>query len=141
MNKTSIFVLGLIGSIIGILGSLVWMFIGTFFIAGMIDSDLPLDAPLTDGAFAGGLIIAVAQGILTIAMFIMTLIKSTPQSLAKGMKNSGVWLLVLGIISAIFNLFNLIPCVLLIIAGALGLQGAAKQKEDSEIRFIDTGSE
>ena len=140
MGKTGIFVLGLIGSILGMLGSIFWMFIGTFFFAGMIDYELPTSAPITDEAFVGGLLIAGIQSLITISMFIVTLVKSTPVSLDKGMKNSGIWLLVLGIVGAVINIINLVPCILLIIAGALGLQGA-KHEDDGNVRFIEEGGE
>ncbi|WP_079528210.1 hypothetical protein [Halobacillus hunanensis] len=129
MNKTGIFVLGLIGSILGMIGSIMWFFFGTYFFAGIVDADQPYYAPLTDGALGIGLIVSITQGVLTIAIFIITLVKSTPGSLDGGVKNSGVWLLVLGIIGAIINLFHLIPCVLIIIAGSIALINASKEKE------------
>lgn len=131
LNKTGIFILGLIGSIMGILGSVIWMFWGTFFFGGMFDHDQPINAPLTDGALTGGLIVAGIQSIITISFFIVTLIKSTPTSLDKGLKNSAIWLLVLGILICVLNIFHLIPCTLLIIAGALGLQGANRLDSES----------
>lgn len=130
MNKTTVFVLGLIGSVLGMLGTLIWMYFGSFFFAGMIDHDLPLDAPLTDTALFGGLFIAGFQSLITFPLFIMALVKSTPGSISKGYKNSGVWLLVTGIIICVINLFHIIPGVLLIVAGAIGLQGANKEERE-----------
>lgn len=141
MNKTAVFVLGLIGSILGILGSIFWILFGAGFIGGIVDHDLPLDAPLTGVALAVGFIISITQSVITISLFIVALVKSTPFSLDKGMKSSGVWLLVIGVVTVIINLFHIIPCVLIIIAGALSLQGGNKQGSTITQNDMSTNAE
>ncbi|MBS4174232.1 hypothetical protein [Bacillus sp. FJAT-49736] len=132
MNKQGIFVMGLIGSILGILGSIVWLFIGTFFYGGMIDYDNPSD-DVSDAALGLGLIFSFLQSGITISGFIITLVKSTPGSMEKkGLRNAGIWLLVVGIVCLVMNLFNLIPAILIIVAGALAI-GSAKSN-NGEIR-------
>ncbi|WLD94420.1 hypothetical protein [Alkalihalobacillus sp. AL-G] len=46
MNKAVIFVLGLIGSILGIIGSFIWFFIGSLFIAGVISGIVNPELPI-----------------------------------------------------------------------------------------------
>ena len=135
MSRQTIFVLGLIGSILGIVGSIIWLFIGAYFFGAMVDYNFPDNAPLSDTALGLGGVLSFFQSGLTISGFIITLVKSTPSSLNNGLKNSGIWLLVVGIVCAVINLYNLVPTALLIIAGALAMsldKNEAKNGLDEE---------
>lgn len=129
MNKTAIFVMGLIGSIIGMVGTVFWFGLGPYFFGGMVDWDMPLDAPLTEDALTIGTTIVIIQSIITLAVFVVGLVKSTPSSLDRGLKNSGVWLLVLGICMIFINVVHIISAILYIIAGAVALQRAVNEKQ------------
>ncbi|MFD1039244.1 hypothetical protein ACFQ3N_12700 [Virgibacillus byunsanensis] len=127
MNKTYIYLMGLIGSIIGILGSIIWIALGPSFLGGKIDSNL------TDDALETGLLIAVIQSAITISFFIVTLVKSTPDHLDNELKKTGTWLLVVGIGNSLVNLFQLLPGILLITAGIFSIREAKMVDNDRPI--------
>lgn len=122
-KHTSIFVLGLIGSILGLVGSLTWFATGTGFWAGFYDGLMGYDysGSLSDNAIGFGVFFAFVQSAITIAAFILTLIKSIPSKLEKSLHNSGIWLLTLGIITLVINISLIVPSILVIIAGSLAL--------------------
>lgn len=135
MNKNSIFVLGLIGSILGILASFFWLFFGTFFmsafIAGFMEELTQENVPMTAGNMVPGLSIALVQSGITIAAFIITLVKTTPSSLRKGVKNSGVWTLVLGIVTFVVNPLHITSSVLLVIAAIFAMNSVDGENESN----------
>lgn len=119
MNRTAVFILGLAGSVFGILGSLLWVFMGTSFWAHAF---IGIDNFYGDDAYGLGIIISLFQLACTFPFFIVTLIKSLPDNLEKNLSHSSKWFLAVGILTLIFNLFLFIPSVLLIIAGAMNLK-------------------
>jgi hypothetical protein len=123
MKQTTIFILGLIGSILGILGSLISMFALITFWAGFISGLSGADTSygFSNAQLGGGFIISLLQSLLTIPIFIISLVKCLPNSLAKNIRNNSIWLLVLGIMAVFVNVFLLVPNVLLIVAGSIGL--------------------
>jgi len=149
MKHTSSFVLGLVGSILGIIGSCIWILLGISFWGGFylgMTGQMHVDI-LTDEALGFGFIIAMIQSALTIAFFIVGIVKSTPGSLEKNTRGSGIWLLVIGIVEIVINLTLFIPGILLIIAGSIAISKANKKKveanqiehtEDNEIIMEET---
>ncbi|MCZ0703427.1 hypothetical protein J2T56_001696 [Natronobacillus azotifigens] len=126
MNKKPVFVMSLIGAILGMVGSLFWMFMGTFFIGGMVDYDQPLDAPLTDRALQIGLTVAGIQTVIAITLFVIGLVKAIRANNFVQLKNTGTWLLVSGIILLFVNIFHLIPSILFIIAGSNAISQSSR---------------
>jgi len=133
LNYKPIFVMGLISSILGILGSFLTGFLVTFFVAGIADYNQPISADITTGAMTIGLTVAIIQGLITLFLCVMTLIKSKPSSLEKGLKNSGIWLLTCGIILIFVNIFQLVSIVLNIIAGIMAISESNKQKNQENM--------
>jgi hypothetical protein len=122
------FLLGLIGSTLGILGSVLWLFFGTSFIAYFATDGNPLDSD-----YALAFVISLIQLFLTLPFFIVTLIKALPQHIEKTPVNSGRWLLTIGIISFFLNIFLLIPSVLLIVSGSMCFKNIKNMSNNSNL--------
>lgn len=131
LNKKYIYLMALIGSTLGILGSVIWVYYGTSIVGGWIEDDIQAASPLSDKAMKAGLLIAFIQSIITISFFIVALVKSTPENLEIELKNTGMWLLVIGIGNVVINFFQWIPCILLIAAGAFSIREAKKLETDN----------
>lgn len=139
MNKNYIYLMALIGSIMGILGSVSWVYYGTSFIGGWIEGDIQSNPfQLPDNAMKTGLIIAFIQSIITISFFIVTLVKSTPENLENKTRLTGMWFLWVGIGIAVINFFHLIPCILLIVAGTYSIKETKETDDHTTDREIDT---
>lgn len=110
------------GSIIGILGSAIWVYLGTFILGGWIEEGKQTSSQLSDQAMIVGFLIAFVQSIITISFFIVTLVKSTPENLDNALRNTGKWFLIVGIGIALINFFQLLPSILLIMAGAFSIR-------------------
>jgi len=124
MKYQGSFVLGVIGSILGMLLSLIWMEVGTEFWANMFSkaagNGTSWEIPSTH--FSIGFIIAGFQCMVTYVFFVVAFSKSFPKILAADPRKNGRWLLMVGIGTAIVNLFLLFPSILLIIAGTMVLK-------------------
>ncbi|WP_262174245.1 hypothetical protein [Saccharococcus sp. Marseille-Q5394] len=131
MGHTPTFVLGLVGSIMAILGCMLWIWQGTFFWAGFIEGIKQIEGEeLLDESIRIGFIIAGIQTLLTLPFYIVTLVKSCS---SKSLRSVGLWLLIVGIATLLINVFHIIPCILLIIAGILALIKEKGSKDDEEV--------
>ncbi|MDL4843195.1 hypothetical protein [Aquibacillus rhizosphaerae] len=120
MKHTTEFILGLIGSVLGILFTIIWFFAGIEFWATFSSGFLgEPDNIVSDEAYGIGLIITLFQVFILSAVYIVSCIFSIPSFLEKSSKRSGIILLIGGILALIVNVASLIPSALLIIAGGL----------------------
>ncbi|MFC4558250.1 hypothetical protein ACFO3D_08490 [Virgibacillus kekensis] len=131
MNDKYIHQMALAGSALGIVGSVLWVYYGTLFIGGWIEGDMKNSLTLTDSALRTGLIIAFIQSVVSIAFFIVTLVKTTRWHIEVNSIHTGKWFLYSGIGIAVINLFQLVPCALLITAGVFCLKRQNKPTESS----------
>ena len=120
--KNTVFGFGLVGSVVGLLGSLIWIFLGTdiwsAFFMGVSGFDYP-----TDANYGFGLIVSLFQSLITSAGFGITLFRSLPRNVERNPRRTGLWILLLGIGIFVINLSLFIPCILLIIAGVVAMNG------------------
>ncbi|MDN4594863.1 hypothetical protein [Polycladomyces subterraneus] len=120
MNRTTEFVLALIGGIFGLLLSLSYVLVGG---VGLVSG--------VEEAQQGGIVITVA-GILLLIGSVASMILSAPSQIRKHHKWSGGVTLATGILGFFVTfILWLIPGVLLIISGALSLRSP---KTDSQSR-------
>jgi len=119
MKRTTEFILGLSGSILGLLGALFWLYMGTYFWAGFISGSA---GGYLDDYVGKGFVIAFIQFILTVPFLIMTLLKSLTPTIEQQTVQSGKWMLVVGIVILFLNAFLLVSSALLIVAGSLCLR-------------------
>lgn len=123
MYKTSVFVLGLIGSIIGMISTFVGFFIGMAFWTGVFKSIIGTDQLAdTSSEWGFGITISSIQTILTMGAFVAALVLCLPGMLRKDQKRSGAWMIGLGIFSVICNITLLVPGILVLVGGILGVQ-------------------
>jgi hypothetical protein len=117
MNKA--YGLGLTGSILGLIGSLGWLFLGSYMWGGFF-MGASGDYFITDAQLGGGFIISLIQSLITIAGFVITLVRSIRIGAGNARKN-GLWILWLGIGILVVNASLFIPCILLIIASVFAM--------------------
>lgn len=131
MNNNSVFVLSLIGSILGILVSILWLIFGTMLLSGFIVGIMELmtqePVAVTGSILAPGFLIAFFQSGITIAAFIVSIVKGVPGKLKKNLKSSGFWILGSGIIALVINPIQTISSILLIIAGSIAIKNAGDE--------------
>lgn len=118
MNKA--FGFGLAGSILGLIGSLVWLFLGSYIWGGFF-MGWSGDYIITDGQLGGGFLVSLLQSLITAAGFGITLFRSLPRNVERNPRKTGIWILWLGIGILVINISLFIPCVLLIIAGIVAM--------------------
>ncbi|UFT99536.1 hypothetical protein KO561_00650 [Radiobacillus kanasensis] len=120
MKYTTEFILGLVGSILGLLFSVIWLFLGIEFWGGFVSGVLgEPDDFVSDSAYGLGFLINIVQVFLLLAIYIVGIIFSVPSIMAKNVKRSGILLLTGGIVALVINIASVIPSVLLIVAGSL----------------------
>ncbi|MCK1982193.1 MULTISPECIES: hypothetical protein [Peribacillus] len=118
--KNTTFIVGLIGSVLGLLGSLIWLFLGTNFWGGVF-MGASGDYYITDGQYGLGFIVTLFQSLITAAGFGIALFKSLPKNIEVNQRKNGLWLLWLGIGIFVINISLFIPCILLVIAGVVAM--------------------
>ena len=120
INKA--FGFGLSGSILGLLGSLFWLYLGTYAIGGFI-MGASGDYYITDGQMGLGFLIALFQSLITAVGFGIALFRSLPSNIGRNPRKGGLWIMWLGIGTLVVNASLFIPCILLIIAGVIAMNG------------------
>jgi hypothetical protein len=118
--KNTAFGFGLAGSILGLLGSLIWLYVGTYTWGGFF-MGASGDYYITDGQFGLGFLVTLLQSIITAAGFGITLFRSLPRNIERNPRKTGLWILWLGIVILVINISLFIPCILLIIAGVVAM--------------------
>lgn len=122
MNKA--FGFGLAGSILGLIGSLVWLFLGSYIWGGFF-MGWSGDYIITDGQLGGGFLVSLLQSLITAGGFVIALVISI-RSRSGNSRKTGLWLLWLGIGTLVVNPSLFIPCILLIIASVFALNSKDK---------------
>jgi len=117
-NKT--FGFGLAGSILGLIGSLIWLYMGSHFWGGVF-MGASGEYYMTDGQLGLGFIISLLQSLITAAGFGITLFRSLPRNVERNPKKTGIWIMWLGIAILVVNISLFIPCILLIISGVVAM--------------------
>ncbi|ADU32018.1 hypothetical protein [Evansella cellulosilytica] len=118
MKYTAEFILGLIGSILGFIFAIIWLFMGTGFWAHFIFG-FQGGWYMDDSLFVVGFFIAAFQSIVLIGIYICSVIFSIPSNIEKNQKRSSIILIVGGSVALIINIASLIPSVLILISGIL----------------------
>lgn len=118
------FVSGFIGAILGMLGSLIWMELGAGLWANALSEAAGIESSsdIPPSYLSIGFIISGFQSFVTYVFYIVALAKSLPKSIEANPRKNGLWLLWIGIGTGIFNVFLLLPCILLIVAGTIALK-------------------
>lgn len=129
MKYTPSFVLGLIGSILGLLGIVCYVAINIYilFVGSFWNFKMEPVAPSPPFVL---LLLFSLLPFLSLSFFIVSLIKCLPRNLENYPRKNGLWLLWIGIgtgiVSGIINPLTLIPSILLIIAGVLAIVKSKK---------------
>ncbi|MCA0171922.1 hypothetical protein [Bacillus sp. RAR_GA_16] len=132
VDRHAEYILGLLGAIFGLVGTLIWLFVDSFIWGSFIDGfrGINLDSDdISEGSLNIGIILSIIQSILLISFYIVALVKALPSNLQKNHRKSGFWILFIGIGTTIFNFFMLLPGILLIISGSLAL----REKKGEEV--------
>lgn len=129
MKYTPSYVLGLIGSILGLLGIVFYVLINIYIL--MVGSFLNFDMKMEPVTQSPPLVLLFSVlPFLSLSFFIVSLIKCLPRNLKNYPKKNGLWLLWIGIgtgiVSGITFIFMLIPSIILIIAGVLAILNSPK---------------
>ncbi|MCD7035085.1 hypothetical protein LRR81_12580 [Metabacillus sp. GX 13764] len=127
MYKQSVFILGLIGSILGVIG-IFSSFIFLVVIWGFIMQGTAGGEEVTDSQMRLAVFLAVLQSVLAFSAIIASFVLSLPLMLKKNQKLSGSWLIGLSIFLFICDALLIIPAGLLLAAGILGVQDKSKGK-------------
>lgn len=120
--KNTAFGFGLAGSILGLIGSLIWLFLGTNFWGGVF-MGASGDYYITDGQYGLGFIVTLFQSLITAIGFGITLFRSLPGNIERNPRKGGLWILCLGIGIAVVNISLFVPCILLVISGVVAMNG------------------
>ena len=118
MNKA--FGLGLVGSILGLLWSLIWLYVGSYTWGGFF-MGASGDYVITDSQLGFGFLVSLLQSLITAAGFGVVLFRSLPRNIERNPRKTGIWILWLGIGILVVNASQFIPCILLIIAGVVAM--------------------
>ena len=121
MNN-KVFGFGLTGSILGLLGSLFWLYLGSYMWGGFF-MGYSGDYFITDGQLGGGFLISLFQSLITAVGFGIALFRSLPSNIGRNPRKGGLWIMWLGIGTLVVNASLFIPCILLIIAGVIAMNG------------------
>ncbi|WP_462411391.1 hypothetical protein [Neobacillus sp. Marseille-QA0830] len=145
-------ILGVCGSVLGMVLSLIWMIAGseiwanvlmetrgsngtfefnwsyftiglTFWGKVLIGEDGGKPFAIPPTYLSVGFLIASFQCIIAYILYVITLAKSLPKRLGKNPRVNRRWLSWVGIITFIINPFLFIPCLMLFTAGSMSLKG------------------
>lgn len=130
--KNMAFGFSLAGSILGLLGSFIWLFLGTSIWAGFFYG-LSGSYNVSDAQMGGGFILSLLQSAITTTGFIIALIKGLPKNIEVNPRKNGLWILWCAIAIGIVNLSLFIPCILLGVAAVVAINGGKnKVKYENE---------
>jgi hypothetical protein len=153
-------ILGVGGSVLGMILSLIWMNVGSELWANVLIETMGFKGTfefnpsyftiglifwgnvITGGGaenpldipptyLSVGFLIASFQCFIAYILYVITLAKSLPKRLEKNSRVNGRWLKWVGIVTFIINPFLLIPCLMLFTAGSMSL----KRKRETKIKM------
>ncbi|WP_026575577.1 hypothetical protein [Bacillus sp. UNC438CL73TsuS30] len=116
-------ILGVCGSVIGMILSLIWMNVGSKIWGNVLyGGGIGKHSAIPPTYFSVGFLIASFQCFIAYFLYVITLAKSLPKRLEKNSRVNGLWLTWVGIVTFIINPFLLIPCLMLFTAGSMTLK-------------------
>lgn len=120
--KNTTFILCLAGLILGLIWSMIWIFMGTDFWADFLSAAAGVDGfGIPDEYYGYGFFVTLIQTVIPIVAFVISLIMSLPKNLAVNPRKNGLWIMWIGIGTFVVNISFILPCILLVIAGAVTL--------------------
>lgn len=142
MRPQSTFILTLIALILSIVTAIIWFFIGTFFlsafIAGITSAITEVDVDPSMSNVMPAFIVTLIQNILTLVIVIVCFVRTLPSRKVDTLKKDGIICLISGLVLSIISPIQVIPGLLIMIAGALLLKEANRGLYKVTIEKKDT---